>query len=97
MNLDKNKPNSNRSQVGMASKVWLITSGGVSNIPITKQPTITYGLAFDKLCREDNPPQINAKIKIGISKANPKANKSVIIKSRYCAISVITATSEGAD
>ena len=78
MNLDKNKPNSNRSQVGMASKVWLITSGGVSNIPITKQPTITYGLAFDKLSREDNPPQINAKIKIGISKANPKANNSAV-------------------
>ena len=75
MNLDKNKPNSNRSQVGMASKVWLITSGGVSNIPITKQPTITYGLAFDKLSREDNPPQINAKIKIGISKANQKLTK----------------------
>ena len=60
-----------------------MTSGGVSNIPITKHPIITYGRAEAKLSLEDNPPQIKAIISIGISKANPKANNKVMTKSRY--------------
>ena len=97
MNLETNNPSSNKIQVGTANKVWLITSGGVSNIPTTKQPIITYGLALDKLSLEARPLQIIARINIGISKAKPKANRIVITKSRYWDMSVITLISEGAD
>jgi hypothetical protein len=34
-------PASNSSHIGIASRVWLTTSGGVSSMPATKTPTIT--------------------------------------------------------
>ena len=37
----KISPASNSSHMGMASKAWENTSGGVRNMPTTKQPTIT--------------------------------------------------------
>ena len=37
-------PNSYKIQSGIASKICETTSGGVNMAPITKAPTITYGL-----------------------------------------------------
>ena len=40
--LAKNTPASNNNHMGMANMICEITSGGVSNIPTTKAPTIIY-------------------------------------------------------
>ena len=49
INLEKKMPSSYNNQIGIARSVCDMTSGGVSSIPTTKAPTITYGLLAARL------------------------------------------------
>ena len=75
-------PASNSSHAGTASSTWLITSGGVRNMPTTKQPTITYGRLRAMLRAEVSPVLANRNVATGISKAMPKAKNIFSTKSR---------------
>ena len=59
----------------MASSACEIMSGGVSNIPKTKQPTMMYGLFFASASGVVIPDQIISTAAMGISKAIPKAKR----------------------
>ena len=89
-------PSSYNNQIGIARSVCDMTSGGVSSIPTTKAPTITYGLLAARLFGVLTLVITNIIVTIGTSNAKPKAKKSVITKSRYLPISVITDIPSGA-
>ena len=80
----------------MASSVCDITSGGVSSIPTTNAPTITYGLFAARLLGVLTLVMTNMMVTIGTSNAKPNAKNNVITKSRYLPISVITEIPSGA-
>ena len=65
--------------MGMANKIWDITSGGVKIAPKINATTIIYGLIFLSVSIFIRL-NFTAVIKIsGTSKANPNAKKSEII------------------
>ena len=86
--LAKNRPNSNNTHIGIASKTWEITSGGVRIIPIIKANTIIYGLFLDKDSTVVSLANIMTKVIIGTSKASPNAKNNFNTKFKKLLISV---------
>ncbi len=68
--------------MGNANRIWDTTSGGVSNIPTAKAPTIIYGRFCDRAAVVVMPVLVNRMVEMGTSKAKPKAKNILRIKSR---------------
>ena len=75
-------PTSNSSHIGIAKSVCEIISGGVSNMPNTKQSTNTYGRFFARLSGSTTPIQESITTAMGISKLSQNAKNSLSTKSR---------------
>ena len=77
------RPNSNRIHIGIAKNNCEKISGGVSNMPTTRNSIIKYGLAAINDALVTISLLIKRTVAMGISNAMPNAKTSLNIKLRY--------------
>src|SRR5467141_3666865 len=80
-------PASNRRHIGMASRSWDSTSGGVTTAAMMKAPTMTYGRASCSFSTLTRPILTSTMTTMGISNVTPKARNIVITKLKYASMS----------